>query len=128
MPVFNRQTSTKALSIGIILMGFVHIAATFTPLIAGKLALLPEGAQDAFTYFSLMCGTLLVFGGSITFPLADKVAEYHFVRKPYILAIVILTITGLLAAYFMPHNPFAWSIFALTMGLMLMNILLLRFK
>lgn len=108
----------KALSIGIILMGFVHIAATFTPLIADKLALLPEGASDAFTYFSLMCGTLLVLGGGITFSLADKVAEYPFVRKPYILAIAILAIAGILAAYSMPHNPFAWTIFMLTMGLM----------
>lgn len=32
-------------------MGFVHIAATFTPLIAGKLALLPVGVSDAFTHF-----------------------------------------------------------------------------
>lgn len=27
-------------------MGMVHIAATFTPLIADKLALLPEGTLD----------------------------------------------------------------------------------
>lgn len=118
---FNRQSVTKMLSLGIVLMGIVHVAATFTPLIADKLALLPEGAQDAFTYFSLMCGTLLVFGGGITFSLADKIAEYHFVRNPYFLAIVLLTIAGVLAAYFMPHNPFAWGIFALTMGLMVVN-------
>lgn len=117
--MFSKQNISKALSVGIILMGFVHIAATFTPLIADKLALLPEGAQGAFTYFSLMCGTLLLLGGGITFALADKVAEYPFVRKPYILAIAILTIAGILAAYSMPHNPFAWIIFALTMGLML---------
>lgn len=43
---FNRQNITKILSIGIMLMGLVHIAATFTPLIAGKLALLPDSAQD----------------------------------------------------------------------------------
>lgn len=49
----SRQNIIKTLSIGIMLMGVVHIAATFTPLIADKLALLPEGAQDAFTYFSL---------------------------------------------------------------------------
>ena len=38
----NRQNITTALSIGIMLMGIVHIAATFTPLIADKLALLPD--------------------------------------------------------------------------------------
>lgn len=103
------------------LMGLVHVAATFTPLIADKLALLPEGAQGAFTYFSLMCGALLVLGGGITLALADKVVEYTFVRKPYILDISVLTIAGILAAYFMPHNPFTWAIFALTMGLMVVN-------
>lgn len=70
----------KILSVGIMLMGLVHVAATFTPLIADKLALLPAGAQGAFTYFSLMCGALLVLGGGITLSLADKVAEYPFVR------------------------------------------------
>lgn len=121
MMKLSRQNIAKALSVGIMLMGLVHIAATFTPLIADKLALLPEGAQDTFTYFSLMCGTLLILGGGITFALADKVTEYPFVRKPYVLAIAILTIAGILAACFMPHNPFAWAIFALTMGLMLVN-------
>lgn len=119
MPVFNRQTCTNALSIGIILMGFVHIAVTFTPLIASKLTLLPDGAQGAFTYFSLMCGALLVLGGGVIFSLSGKIAEYPFVRKPYGIAIAILTIAGILAVFFMPHNPFAWIIFALTMGLML---------
>lgn len=122
MPVFNRQTCTKALSIGIILMGFVHIAATFTPLIAGKLALLPVGVSDAFTYFSLMCGALLVLGGGVTFSLAERIKEHPFLRKPCILAIVILVIDGVLAVCSMPNNPFAWLIFALTMGLLLANI------
>ncbi|MCQ2095548.1 MAG: hypothetical protein MJY59_02240 [Bacteroidaceae bacterium] len=126
MTTFNRNAITKALSTGIMLMGMIHIAATFTPLIADKLALLPDSAQDAFTYFSLMCGTLLLLGGGLTFSLADKVAEYHFVRKPYVLAIAILTIAGILAACLMPHNPFAWGIFVLTMGLMLVNIIVLR--
>lgn len=69
-----------------------------------------------------MCGTLLILGGGITYTLADKVRKYPFVRKPYILAIAILTIAGILAADFMSHNPFAWAIFALTMGLMLASV------
>lgn len=113
---------TKTLSIGIVLMGVVHIVATFTPLIADKLSLLPEGAQDVFTYFSLMCGALLILSGGVTYTLSGKIKEYTFVQKPYIFAIAILTIAGILAAYFMPHNPFAWIIFALTMGLMLTTV------
>lgn len=117
----NRDNITKTLSIGIILMGFIHIAATFTPLIAGKLALLPEGAQDAFTYFSLMCGALLILGGGVTYTLSGKIEEYAFTRKPYILALSTLNVDGVLAVCSMQHNPCAWIIFALTMGLLFAN-------
>lgn len=112
---------TKALSIGTMLMGFVHIAATFTPLIAGKLALLPEGAADAFTYFSLMCGALLVLGGGVMYLLSGEIKDYPFARKPYMLALAILIIDGVLAVCYMPHNPCAWIIFALTIGLLFSN-------
>ena len=124
--IINRQHITKVLSIGIILMGFVHITATFTPLIADKLALLPEGTQDAFTYFSLMCGALFVLGGGVTYTLSGKIAEHEFVRKPYMLALAILNASGILAVCYMRHNPFAWMIFALTMILLFVNVT--RFK
>lgn len=122
MMELSRQNITKALSIGIMLMGVVHIAATFTPLIADKLAMLPDGTQDAFTYFSLMCGALLILGGSVTFSLSGKIAEYDFVQKPYMLALAILNIDGILAVCYMQGNPFAWIIFALTMGLLFANV------
>lgn len=118
----NRQNITKTLSTGIMLMGAIHIAATFTPLIADNLALLPDKAQAAFTYFSLMCGTLLILGGWTIYTLSAKVAKYTFVRKPYILALAILNIAGILAVCYMRHNPFAWIIFALAMGLMGANM------
>ncbi|MBQ0080119.1 MAG: hypothetical protein KBS95_01020 [Alistipes sp.] len=86
-------------------------------MIADKIALLPVGAQKAFTYFSLMCGTLLVLGGSMTLTLSSKVAEYPFIRKPFIITITILIIAGLFAVVYMPHNPFAWIIFVLVIGL-----------
>ena len=107
----------RALSIGIMLMGLIHIVATFTPLIADKLAMLPEEAEDAFTYFSLACGTLLIMGGGVTFDLSGKVKEHHHVRRLYIFVLAILAIDGVLAVCFMPHNPCAWIIFALTVGL-----------
>lgn len=113
---------TKAFSIGIMLMGLVHIAATFSPLIADKLAILPDSAQDAFTYFSLMCGALLVLGGGVTYTLSGKVKAYPFVRAPYVLALGTSCIDGMLAVYFMPHNPFAWIIFALAIGLTIANV------
>ena len=39
----KKITTIKLLAIGVIVMGFVHIAATFSPMIADKLALLSEG-------------------------------------------------------------------------------------
>lgn len=53
--------------------------------------------------------------------LSGEIKEYPFARKPYMLALVILIIDGVLAVCYMPHNPFAWIIFALTMGLLFSN-------
>lgn len=105
-------------------MGIVHIAATFTPLIADKLALLPDSTQDAFKYFSLMCGALLILGGGVTFTLSGKITEYDFIQKPYMLTLTILSIDGISAVCYMQGNPFAWIIFALTMGLLFANVTL----
>ena len=60
----NKIITIKLLAIGVIVMGFVHIAATFSPMIAGKLAPLSEGMQRACIYFSLMCGAMLILGGA----------------------------------------------------------------
>ena len=122
----SRHNIAKALSVGTMLMGFVHVAATFTPLIASKLDQLPDSAQDAFTYFSLMCGALLILGGGVTYMLSEKIAEYAFVRKPYILTLAMLNADGVLAVCYMPHNPSAWIIFALTLGLMIANVARVR--
>lgn len=84
--------------------------------------MLSEDAQDAFTYFSLMCSALLVLGGGVTYSLSGKTAEYTFARMPFVLALVIACIDGMLAVYFMPHNPFAWTIFLLVIGLLLANV------
>lgn len=112
---FSIRNLSKPLSVGIMLMGVVHIAATFTPMIADSLALLPEGANNAFTYFSLMCGALLVLGGYVLFSLSGKVKDYPFVRKPYVFTLAILVLDGVLAVSFMPHNQFAWVILALSL-------------
>ena len=50
----NKIITIKLLAIGVIVMGFVHIAATFSPMIADKLTPLGEGMQRACIYFSLM--------------------------------------------------------------------------
>ncbi|MDO4497461.1 MAG: hypothetical protein Q4B58_06515 [Bacteroidales bacterium] len=107
----------KYLAIGLAVMGLVHIAATFTPVIAGKLEPLAESGQLAFTYMSLMCGALLVLGGMIIFMLADKLKEASFLSKPIRLTEAILVIDGILAACMMPANPCAWVILLLALPL-----------
>lgn len=113
---------TKGLSIGVIAMGIVHCAATFSPVIAGKLAALDAGAQTAFLYMSLMCGAMLILGGFTTFTLANKVSEFAFLRKPFLFTLVLLAVDGILAACCMPHNPCAWAILVLTVPLLAINI------
>lgn len=108
---------SKILSICVAVMGLVHIVATFTPLIANKLSMLEESAQGAFVYFSLMCGALLLVGGLVCFMIADKVSEYQFLRKPYSLLLSSIAIDGILAVCYMPHNPFAWTVFVLAVAL-----------
>jgi hypothetical protein len=107
----NKIKTTKLLAIGIIVMGFVHIAATFTPMIADKLAPLNERMQQSCIYFSLMCGALLILGGSIVHMLCDKSNEHSFLRVPLLLIYSMLAVDGILAVCFMPHNPCAWVIF-----------------
>lgn len=122
MKRLNTRNATKILSMGIMLMGMVHLAATFTPLMADKLALLPEETQDAFTFFSLACGALLILGGYVTYMWAEQSGKCLSARKPYIFTLAILSVDGVLAVYYMPHNPFAWIIFALTVGQMFANV------
>jgi len=114
---------TKGLSYGLIAMGVIHIIATFTPVITGKLEPLNESGRLAFTYMSLMCGMMLVLGGSVVSMLADRVKEYKFIRRPYIFTIMLLAIDGILAACMMPHNPCAWVILVLALPLLGINII-----
>ena len=72
----NKIITIKLLAIGVIVMGFVHIAATFSPMIVDKLAPLSEGMQRACIYFSLMCGAMLILGGCIVNVLCGKANEH----------------------------------------------------
>lgn len=104
----------KSLSILVIAMGMIHEIATFTPMMASKFAALDEAARAANTYFSLMCGAMLIIGGVIVHGLWGKVREHSFVRTPLAIVLVALAVDGVLAVLFMPHNPFAWAVCVLT--------------
>ena len=114
--------SAKLLSIGIALMGLVHVIATFTPVIAGKLGALDESARRAFIYMSLMCGALLVVGGVLSCLLAGQVKKHPFLRPPCFLVVSALAMDGVLAAIMMPHNPCAWVVLALGLPLLLLHL------
>ncbi len=109
---------TKILAIGIALMGVVHIAATFSPVILGKLSPLAPSMQHACIYFSLMCGLLLIVGGIVTYLLSEQVTKHTFLRAPYWVLLSAMAIDGILSVCFMPHNPCAWVILALTIALL----------
>ena len=88
----KKITTIKLLAIGVIVMGFVHIAATFSPMI--------------------------VLGGSIVHMLCGKAKEHPFLHTPLLLIYSMLVVDGFLAVCFMPHNPCAWVIFVLSILLL----------
>lgn len=100
----------RILSLLVTLMGIVHIAATFSPLIGGKLSGLDAGTYRAMIYMSLMCGLLLVTLGAFLWYSLGKLAECALLRLPIQVAAVLLLINGVAAVSFMPHNPFAWTV------------------
>jgi len=118
----NTEKITKALAYGLVTMGVLHIIATFTPVISGKLEPLNESGKWAFTYMSIMCGMMLILGGSLVAMLTNKVKEHTFLRRPYFLILLLLAIDGVLATCMMPHNPCAWIILALALPLIGINI------
>lgn len=100
----------RVIAMAIATMGVIHIAATFTPLINGGLEVLSSAKQQAMTYMSLMCGMLLIVCGSLVAILHNKVKEHPFLRRPYMFIYGVLSIDGISAVAFMPHNPFAWLV------------------
>lgn len=112
----------RIIPILIALMGFIHIGATFSPLISGKLVTLDTNTYHAMIYMSIMCGLLLVTIGSYIAWAVGRKAIYPILKPTITVAAIVLLIDGVSALCLMPHNPFAWIIFALTMGLMLTNV------
>ncbi len=107
----TRQSNyVRMIAMAIATMGVIHIAATFTPLINGGLEVLSSAKQQAITYMSLMCGMLLIVCGSLVAIFHNIVKEHPFLRRPYMFIYGALSIDGISAVAFMPHNPFAWLV------------------
>ena len=116
----TRQANyVRMIAMAIATMGVIHIAATFTPLINGGLEVLSSAKQQAITYMSLMCGMLLIVCGLLIVMLHEKVKEHPFLRRPYIFIYGALSIDGISAVAFMPHNPFAWLVLILVGSLVI---------
>ena len=107
----------RIIAMAVATMGIIHIAATFTPLINGGLEVL---SPQAMTYMSLMCGMLLIVCGSLVAILHNKVKEHPFLRRPYMFIYGALSIDGISAVAFMPHNPFAWLVLILVGSLVIL--------
>ncbi len=107
----------RMMAMAVAAMGVIHIIATFTPLVNSGLEVLSAAKQQAMTYMSLMCGMLLIVCGSLVAMLHDKVKEHPFLRRPYILIYGVLSVDGIAAVAYMPHNPFAWMVLTLVSSL-----------
>ena len=116
----TRQANfVRVIAWAIAIMGVIHIAATFTPLINGGLEVLSSAKLQAITYMSLMCGMLLIVCGSLVAILHNKVKAHPFLRRPYMIICGALSIDGISAVAFMPHNPFAWLVLILVGSLVI---------
>ena len=111
----------RIIAMAVATMGIIHIAATFTPLINGGLKVLSPAKQQAMTYMSLMCGMLLIVCGLLIVMLHKKVKEHPFLLRPYMLIYGALSIDGISAVAFMPHNPFAWLVLILVGSLVILT-------
>lgn len=100
----------RIISILIALMGFIHIGATFSPLISGKLGTLDINTYHAMIYMSLMCGLLLVALGTYIAWTIGQQSIYSQLKPTIRIATTLLLLDGVSAICFMPQNPFAWAI------------------
>ena len=103
-------------------MGITHMAATFSPLIDGKLTSLDDGTRNAMIYMSLMCGLLLVVTGGYLAWAIGKLKEFSVLKPTVLIAAKVAIIDGVAAVCFMPHNPFAWTVSALCVVTCLLTI------
>ncbi len=103
----------KILAALVSIMGIIHIGATFSPLIVGKLESLDHRTYNAVLYMSLMCGCFLIILGTYLVWAVDKIQRYPILKNSFKTANYVLLVNGVSAIYFMPYNPFAWVTFFL---------------
>jgi len=113
----------KILSSLVVIMGIIHIGATFSPLIGGKLESLDPRTYNAVIYMSLMCGGFLIMLGAYLVWAIDKIYSHPILKNPIRILSLALLVNGVSAIYFMPYNPFAWVTFFLCISTCSLSIL-----
>jgi hypothetical protein len=117
----------KTLAIAILILGIIHVVATFSPLIMGGLGCLSPGDLKAMIYMSLICGSSFIISGAVLLNLLKKVEQYAFLTTSIVMIGVFLGVSGVLSIIYMIDNPFAWMAFLLNLGMFVVT-LSLKFK
>ena len=114
----------KIIAIAILILGIIHVVATFTPLIQGGLACLSPGALKAMTYMSLICGSAFILSGLIIFLLLQHIGDHPFLATPVLIIGIFLGISGILSIVYMFGNPFAWLALLLNITMFVVSVIL----
>ena len=114
----------KALAIAIIVLGAIHGAATFSPLMSDGLLCLDKGKMNAMLYMSLIAGASLILSGIILLMLFNHVENHKFLTSSILVIGVFLALNGVLAVCLMKENPFAWLAYFINTFMLLITIFL----
>ena len=112
----------RVLSVLIVLLGIIHEAATYSPLIKGGLMSLDKGTLNSMLYMSLICGAFLIMSGILLFMLLKHIEKYHFLSNIIFTIGIFLAINGVLSVFYMFDNPFAWLALILNIGTFIITL------
>lgn len=73
------------LSFAIMILGLIHVIATFTPLIQSGLSGLALADFRAIIYISLVCGTSFILSGLLLIMLLNKVGQNPILLPPMLI-------------------------------------------
>lgn len=122
-------TLGNTLAIAILILGIIHVVATFSPIIKGGLGCLSPGDLKAMVYMSLICGSSFIISGALLINLLKKVEQYVFLTTSIFMIGVFLAVSGILSIVYMLDNPFAWIALLLNLGMFTVTLgLKLRLK
>jgi hypothetical protein len=117
-------TAGQSIAIAILVLGIIHVIATFTPIIQEGLGCLDNENLKAMIFMSLMCGSAFILSGLLLFLLLKKLEQFAFLISPILVISIFCSIGGILSVIYMPDNPFAWIIFLPGLAILCISVLL----